>query len=90
MGRMKENPPDRFARLTHVAAMSKAEILDEIRRLTPDERDEIRQTLDELDDPLSAEEWTLVDARIEEHRSNPASAVPIEEMKATLRARFSR
>ena len=37
--------------------MSKIEILDEIPKLTPEERDEIRQKLDELDDALTAEEW---------------------------------
>ncbi len=70
--------------------MSKAEILDEIPKLTPEERDEIRRKLDELDDSLTADEWALVDARMEAHRRDPASAIPIEEMKAGLRARFAR
>jgi putative addiction module component (TIGR02574 family) len=70
--------------------MSLAEILEEIPKLTPEEREEIRARLDEFDDSLTAEEWRLVDARMEAHRRDPASAVPIEEMKAGLRARFAR
>ena len=70
--------------------MSKAEILDEIPKLTPEERDEIRCKLDEIDIPLSADELALVDARMDAHHRDPASAVPIEEMEASLRARFAR
>ncbi len=70
--------------------MSKAEILDEIPKLTPEEREEIRARLDELDDSLTPEEWALIDQRIAEHKADPASAIPIEEMKAGLRARFAR
>ncbi len=70
--------------------MSKADILDEIPKLTPVERDEIRRKLDELDDPLTTEDWALLDARMEAHRRDPASAIPLEEMKADLRARFAR
>jgi putative addiction module component (TIGR02574 family) len=70
--------------------MSKAEIHDEIPKLTPEEREEIRLKLDELDDALTAEELALVDARMEAHRWDPSSAIPIEEMKAGLRARFAR
>ena len=69
--------------------MSKAEILEEIPKLTPEEREEIRRKLDELDNLLTAEELALVDARMEAHRRDPASAIPIEEMKAGLRARFT-
>lgn len=70
--------------------MSKAEILDEILRLTPEEREELRRELDGLDDSLTAAEWTLVGARIEAHQCDPASAIPIDERKAGLRARFAR
>jgi putative addiction module component (TIGR02574 family) len=70
--------------------MSKAEILAEIPKLTKEEREEIRRTLDELDDSLTPEELALVDARMEAHRRDPASAIPIEEVKASLRARFAR
>ncbi len=77
--------------------MSKAEILDEIPKLTPEEREEIRRKLDEVDgvkaledDDLTAEQWALADQRIAEHKVDPASAIPIEQMKAGLRARFAR
>jgi putative addiction module component (TIGR02574 family) len=82
--------PDKSAHLRHLPSMSKAEILDEIQRLTPEERDEIRRKLDELDDSLTTDEWAVVDTRMEAHRRDPTSAVPIEEMKAGLRARFAR
>lgn len=39
---------DKTARLSQCHRMSKAEILDEIPKLKPDERDEIRRKLDEL------------------------------------------
>jgi putative addiction module component (TIGR02574 family) len=70
--------------------MSKAEILEEIPKLTPEERDEIRQKLDEYDDELSAEDLALIDARIEEHRQDPSSAISIDELKSRLRAQFPR
>jgi putative addiction module component (TIGR02574 family) len=69
--------------------MSKAEILEEIPKLTPEERDEIRQKLDEYDE-LSAEDLALIDARIEEHRQDPSSAISIDELKSRLRAQFPR
>jgi putative addiction module component (TIGR02574 family) len=71
--------------------MSKAEILEEIAKLTPAERDEIRRKLDEIDeDALTAEEWALIDKRIEEHDSNPESAIPWDEFKARLDQKFGR
>ncbi len=72
-----------------VYRMSKAEILDEILKLTPEERDEIRQKLDDLDDDsLTPEQWALVDARMEAHRRDPASAIPWEEFDARLKRRL--
>jgi putative addiction module component (TIGR02574 family) len=70
--------------------MSKAEILAEIPKLTPEERDELRQKLDEFDDDLTTEELALIDARMEEHRRDPGSAVPIDDLKSSLRAQFPR
>ena len=86
---LSEFRPDKFGHLSQFPNMSKAEILDEIPKLTPAERDEIRGRLDELDDALSPEELALVDARMEEHRRNPASALPIKQIKADLRARVA-
>ena len=55
--------------------MSKAEIVEELARLTPSEREEVRLKLAELDgrdwldenDPLSADEKALIETRIEAH-----------------------
>jgi putative addiction module component (TIGR02574 family) len=71
--------------------MSKAEILEQIAKLTPAERDEIRRKLDEIDeDALTAEEWELIDKRIAEHDANPESAIPWDEFKARLDQKFGR
>jgi putative addiction module component (TIGR02574 family) len=45
----------------------------------------------DLDEPaLSAEDEALVERRLEDHRRNPESAVPLEEMKGRVRSRFSK
>jgi putative addiction module component (TIGR02574 family) len=68
--------------------MSKAEILAEIPKLTPEEREEIRVRLDELDDVLTPEELALIDQRIAAHGADPKSAIPWEKAKAQLEERF--
>jgi putative addiction module component (TIGR02574 family) len=76
--------------------MSKAEILEEIPKLTPEEREEIRRKLDEVDgerwldsdDPLTAEEKALIEARLEDMERHPENSIPWEEAEARLRARF--
>ena len=77
--------------------MSLAEILDETPRLTPEERHRVAEKLFEIegdwidgDDELSPEEKHLLDSRPAEHDRNPASAIPWEEVKARLQARFGR
>jgi hypothetical protein len=71
--------------------MSKAEILEEIAKLTQVERDELRQKLDDLDEgTLTPEEWALVDNRIAEHDSNRESAIKWDEFKAWLDQKFGR
>jgi len=42
------------------------------------------------DDELCTEEKHLIDSRFAEHDRNPASALPWEEVKARLHARFVR
>jgi hypothetical protein len=65
--------------------MSKAEILEELPKLTPAEQDEIRHRLDELDDDtLSPEEWALIDKRIAEHEAHPESAITWRNSKHGL------
>ena len=71
--------------------MSFTEVLAELPALTVAERQLlIRRALD-LDEPsLSAEDEALVEKRLAEHRRNPGSAVPLDEMKARLRSRFTK
>ncbi|PYS70963.1 MAG: hypothetical protein DMF69_11915 [Acidobacteria bacterium] len=76
--------------------MSKAEILEELPKLTPQDRDEIRLKLAEIDgdhwldddDPLTDDQKALIEARIEEHERNPETAIPWEEFKARLNRRL--
>jgi putative addiction module component (TIGR02574 family) len=78
--------------------MSKAEILQELPKLTKEERKEIRLKLAELDpdewldedDPLTDEEKKLIDARLGEHEANPESAISLEEFNARIQKKFSR
>ena len=76
--------------------MSKAEILEEIPKLTSAEREEIRARLDELDgnqwddadDPLTSEEKALLDARLADMEAHPETSIPWAEAEARLKARF--
>lgn len=76
--------------------MSKAEILDEIQKLTPAEREEIRARLDELDghrwddsdDPLTCEEKALLGARLADLEAHPETSIPWADAEARLKARF--
>jgi putative addiction module component (TIGR02574 family) len=76
--------------------MSKAEILEELPKLTHEERLEIRQKLAEMDndggldddDPLTDAEKALIDSRLAAHEADPGSALPWEEFEARLRRRL--
>lgn len=76
--------------------MSKAEILEELPRLTPAERYEILVKLTELDsdvwldhdDPLTEEDKALIEARIAEHERTPETAVHWDDFKARLNQRL--
>jgi len=77
--------------------MSKTEILEELPRLTPEERHEIRLKLAELDgegwldddDPLTTEQKALIEGRMAAHEKNPEAAIPWEEVKARLNRRLA-
>ena len=77
--------------------MSKAEILEALPGLTPEERNEILLKITELDadlwfdhdDPLTDEEKALIEARIAAHERNPETAIPWEDVKARLTRRIS-
>ena len=72
--------------------MTKAEILEELRKLTVDERKEILLSLDETDgpewidddDPLSSEEKSLLEARLADTARHPEKSVPWEEARRRI------
>jgi Putative addiction module component len=78
--------------------MSKTEILEELPKLTAEERHEIRLRLAELDgdgwldddDPLTDEEKALIESRMEAHEKNPEAAVPWEEARRRLESMFGK
>jgi hypothetical protein len=67
--------------------MSTNEILAQLPRLTPKERDAVRSCLDDIDAaaPLSADEKRLVDARVAAYRQNPAAGVSWKIAEADIR-----
>lgn len=78
--------------------MSKTEILEEIRKLTPEERYEIRLQLAELDgdgwldddDPLSDGEKALLDARLADMEQHPETSIPWQEFERRIEVRFGK
>jgi putative addiction module component (TIGR02574 family) len=76
--------------MRHIPRVSKAEILEEIPKLTPEEREEIRRKLDECDDSLTPEELALIDERIAQHEADPQSAIPWNDLKERLEEKFGR
>lgn len=77
--------------------MSLAEILEELPRLTPEQRHQVVERVLELDTDgpwldadLSESERRLIEERLAAHDREPGSAVPWEEVKAQLRERFAR
>ena len=67
--------------------MSKTEILEELPKLTPEERFEIRLKLAELDrdgwldddDPLTTQEKALLEARMADMDQHPEGSIPWDE-----------
>ena len=76
--------------------MSKVEILEELPKLTPAERKEIRLKLAELDDnnwlddddPLTGSEKALLEARLAAYEKDPDAGGSWEEVEARIRARL--
>jgi putative addiction module component (TIGR02574 family) len=76
--------------------MSKADILAELPKLTPAERQEIRLKLAGLDgeewldadDPLTDAEKVLLDARLAAYEKDPDAGSSWEEVEARIRARL--
>jgi putative addiction module component (TIGR02574 family) len=76
--------------------MSKAEILAELPKLTPAERQELRHKLAELDgnewldaeDPLTDAEKALLDARLAAYEKDPDAGSSWKEVEARLHKRL--
>ena len=79
------------------SGMSFTEVMDELPALTVAERQRLVHRaliLDEADltageVALTAGEMALVERRLADHHRNPGSAVPLDEMRGRLRARFA-
>jgi putative addiction module component (TIGR02574 family) len=77
--------------------MSKVEILEELPRLTTEERKEILLKLTELDgdvwldaeDPLTAQEKAILDARLAAYDKDPEAGSSWAEVEARIRSRLS-
>ena len=68
--------------------MSFAEVLEELPTLTVQQRQMVIRCALELEEPpLSDAVEALVETRLAGHRQNPASSVPLDEMKRRLRSR---
>jgi putative addiction module component (TIGR02574 family) len=77
--------------------MSKGEILEELPKLTTEERQEIRLKLAELDgdgwldadEPLTDAEKALLDARLAAYEEDPDAGSSWAEVEARIQARLS-
>ena len=80
--------------------MSKAEILEHLTKLSPQEREEIRQKLDELEG-VAAIEWLdgcdlvetekrLLEQRLADIEKNPRTGSSWDEVETRLRAKLGR
>ena len=68
--------------------MSFAQVLEELPALTLEQRQMLmRRALELEDSPLSDADETLVATRLAAHKKNPASSVPLDEMKQRLRSK---
>jgi putative addiction module component (TIGR02574 family) len=89
---------DRVSHAEYYPPMTKVEILEELQKLTPEERHEIRLELAELagdgwmdaDDPLTGEEKELLEARLADIEKHPEKSIPWEEAKRRIEARFGK
>ena len=73
------------------------EILEELPKLSPEDRHEIRskiieldddEWLDDDDDPLTPAQTAMLDRRIAEHERDPGSAIPWEDFKRKVLERL--
>ena len=73
--------------------MSRAEILEEMRRMPEPERRELVKTIDlefgDFDDDLTQEQKDELDRRAQELRNNPKAGIPWEQVRAEARQRLN-
>jgi hypothetical protein len=68
--------------------MSFEQVIAELPQMTFEQRQSLIRRAAELDDAgLAAAEEALVEARLKAHHLDPASSVPLEQFKQTLRSR---
>jgi len=71
--------------------MSFAEVLEVLPKLTPEQRDVVMQRVLELEEsPFTPEEEALIEKRMADHRANPESAIPFDELMARVKDRLRR
>lgn len=78
--------------------MTKAEILEELCKLTAGERQEIRLKLAELDgdawldddDPLTNEEKALLETRLADIEQHPEKSIPWNDARRRIEERFGK
>jgi len=70
--------------------MSTTEILDQLSRRSPAEREAVRSKLDAIDAaaPLTSEEKRLIDERVAAYRQNPCAGVSWAIAEAEIRQRL--
>ena len=73
--------------------MGRAELWSELMKLTPEERIELVEDLwdsiaSDAVPPLTDEEKTELERRLEDHRRDPSTAITWEELKAELLSRL--
>lgn len=77
--------------------MSKVEILEELSRLTAEDRQEIRQKLNEIDgdewldsdDPLTDDEKALLEVRLADYEREPDAGSSWEEVEHRIQSRIN-
>jgi len=84
--------------MPHIHVMSKAEILEELPKLMPEERQELLEKICQLD-RLPEDEWlhaseltdadkALLDTRLASYAADPDAGSTWEEVEARIRARL--
>jgi putative addiction module component (TIGR02574 family) len=81
----------------YYSAMSKAEILEELPKLTAEDRQEIRQKLNEIDgdawldaeDPLTDDAKAILEVRLEAYEREPDAGSSWEKVEARIQSRIN-